>query len=35
MEDDESKMDNLNTIAPNGRGGKMMLEYIIPLHWVK
>lgn len=35
MEADEAKMDNLNTIAPNGRGGQTTLEYIIPLHWMK
>lgn len=35
MEADEAKMDSLNSIAPNGRGGQTMLEYIIPLHWMK
>lgn len=35
MEADEAKMDNLNNIVPNGRGGQTRLEYIIPLHWMK
>lgn len=35
MKADEAKMDSLNNIAPNGRGGQMMLEYIFPLQWMK